>query len=112
MQVSADEGEVEGTAVVLDGYSSTSTFDDASSTAEPPHLDEHDEAVAFDRDDDAACDHLLLDILSGSGEEGGADDGFLSLLADDMIANEPSSEGASHEALEGLNGFVKREIEF
>ncbi|CAM9288160.1 unnamed protein product [Ectocarpus sp. 6 AP-2014] len=92
-------------AVVGDsGYSSSSTLGDSTHfAAGGPH---QQQAVEFDRDDDAACDSLLMDILSGGdGQQGDGneDDGFLSLLSDDdmMIVN-PASEG--------LNvGFVKRE---
>lgn len=84
------------------GYSSSSTLDDSTSFATGgPH---QQQAVEFDRDDDAACDSLLMDILSGGdGQQGDGndDDGFLSLLSDMMIVN-PASEG--------LNiSFVKRE---
>lgn len=93
-------------AVVGDsGYASSSTLGDSTPfAADGPH--QQQQAVEFDRDDDAACDSLLMDILSGGdGQqgEGNDDDGFLSLLSDDdmMIVN-PASEG--------LNvGFVKRE---
>ncbi|CAM9751696.1 unnamed protein product [Ectocarpus fasciculatus] len=88
------------------GYSSSSSTlgDSTPFAADGPN---QQQTVEFDRDDDAACDSLLMDILSGGdGQQGDGnndDDGFLSLLSDDdmMIVN-PASEG--------LNvGFVKRE---
>lgn len=119
-EVSSDEGEGEGAAVIVDGYSSSSTSDDTSTTAKQQpsaakgtvlqQRQQQQHELVFDKDDDAACEDLLLDILSGNGEERDGDDGFLSLLADDIIVN-PSSESAP-ESLESLNGFVKREIEF
>lgn len=103
-------------AVVVDGgYSSSSSLEDTPSTAEEhqpqqqqPHSYNQPQAcsaeqanIQFDRDDDAACDSLLRDILGQ--DYGECDEGFLSLLSDeDMMIVNPASEG--------LNvGFVKRE---
>ena len=116
-----DDDRIAGPAVVLDGYSSCSTLDDLSSAAERPECSvkvgglqqEQQQMVTFDRDDDAACDNLLLDILSGDGQGQGGDDGFLSLLADDMIVD-PSctTSETSPEPLQGLDCFVKEETRF
>ncbi|CAM9596493.1 unnamed protein product [Scytosiphon promiscuus] len=113
MEVASDcEGNVTRrgglSSVVVDGgYSSSSSLEDT-----PPPAGEFQQkacsakqaADEFDRDEDAACDSLLRDILGqGSCNDEECDDGFLSLLADDdmMIVN-PASEGLHA-------GFVKRE---
>lgn len=126
-----DDDRIAGPAVVLDGYSSCSTLGDVCSAADrhecscssvkgmglqQAQLQQQQQMVPFDRDDDddAACDNLLLDILSGDGQGQGGDDGFFSLLADDMIID-PScttSAEASPEPLGGLNCFVKEETSF
>ena len=86
-------------AVVDGGYSSCSTLDDT------PYASEEDStAVEYDRDNNAACDSLLRDIL-GQQDGGGEDDEFLSLLSDgdmNMMIVNPASEGLSE-------GLVKRE---
>lgn len=129
VEVSSDDEEEEHSAAAVfvanDSDYSSCTVDDVSSIASD--CQQHKCAAAFadddsamkatdpasrpqpavfDKDDDAACDDLLMDILSGDGQPDGDDDGFLSLLADDIV-NLPCSA-----SLESVNGFVKQEIEF
>lgn len=115
MEVSSDcEGDSNGNlagrgtsaAIVDGGYSSSSTLDDTPYTSEDEqHQHQQDlssDRVEFDKDDNAACDSLLRDIL-GQQDSSGDDDEFLSLLSDgDMMIVNPASEGLSE-------GFVKRE---
>lgn len=60
----------------------------------------------FDKDDERACDALLMDILSVDEE---ATEGFLSLLGDVSGGGHGPSP---HDALGSLGNFVKQEIEF
>eukprot|EP00904_Undaria_pinnatifida_P005436 jgi/Undpi1/2021/HiC_scaffold_12.g05407.m1 len=120
-----DDDKTASAAVVLDGYSSSSTLDDLSSATERQDCScfvkeartlqqqQQQQMVPFDRDDDDACDNLLLDILSGDGQGQDGHDGFFSLLADDMVVD-PSCSGSqtAPEPLQGLNCFVKEEAGF
>eukprot|EP00903_Cladosiphon_okamuranus_P019806 g18204.t2 len=94
-------------AVVDGGYSSSSTADDTLYASEEEQLQVlSSDGVDFDKDDNAACDRLLRDIL-GQQDDSGEDDEFLSLLSDgDMGMTVVNS------ASEDLNeGFVKRELQ-
>lgn len=64
--------------------------------------------IVFDKDDEAACDDLLMDILSGDGDDDGGC--FLPLLADDPCNGQHASPPPF--ALGSLNNFVKQEVEF
>lgn len=86
-------------------YQSAKPFVDTATNAADPAPASTQQTIVFEKDDDAACDDLLMDILSGDGEHNGDDDEFLSLLADDIV--DPSCD-----PLESMNGFVKEELEF
>ena len=110
MEVSSDcegDGSLSGggacaAAVVDGGYSSSSTLDDTPYTSEEEEQQQQVDSVEFDKDDNAACDSLLRDIL-GQQDGSADDDEFLSLLSEgDMMIVNPASEGLSE-------GFVKRE---
>lgn len=87
-------------------YQSTTAVVDAATNAADPAPASTQQTVVFEKDDDAACDDLLMDILSGDGEHIGDDDVFLSLLADDIV------DSSSCAPLESMNGFVKQELVF
>ncbi|CAM9597521.1 unnamed protein product [Pylaiella littoralis] len=102
--------------VVDSGYSSSSslgeTCDASVTVAEVQQQYQRQRqqqhvCVSLDQDvvefDDAACDTLLMDILSGGGEEGDDDDDFFSLLSDDDMIMVNSASGDLNE------GFVKPE---
>lgn len=96
------------TAAVVDGgYSSSSASDDTPYTSEEEQQQQalSSDRVEFDKDDNAACDSLLRDIL-GQQDDSGEDDEFLSLLSDgdmNMMIVNPASEGLN-------DGLVKREL--
>lgn len=75
----------------------------------------HGADEAFDTDDEAACDDLLMDILSGNGDADVNGDGFLSLLTDEeVMANGGTAVGGCGLRSVGLvsnSSFVKEETE-
>lgn len=114
----SDEGCIgEDVATADCGYTSSSTTTEEGSTSSevsptflaqdfvsPCHASEHEQPAVFDKDDEAACDDLLMDILSGDGDGGVHGDGFLSLLTDDG-ASTASGGGSGSNA-----SFVKEEM--
>ena len=109
LEVSSDKGTTEEASIVVDDNSSL-TLGDAPTVSRPecepsrsppfkqsPLLKQQQDLqqqtmTIFDKDDDAACDDLLLHILSDDGQSLGSSDGFLSLLIDDMITSTSSLE--------------------
>lgn len=113
LEVASEEGIAGDAATVVDGYSSSSTGDEPVSSPETqgpsrltplkqPTPSLQQQQAALDKDEDAACDDLIFDILSGDGQPYN-NDGFLSHLTDDMIV-------ASSETIGGLSSSVKHEI--
>lgn len=106
----SDEGSYGEDVVMVDGgYTSSSTTteegsivtDDFTSTCDPS---QHQQPAVFDKDDEAACDDLLMDILSGDGDGGVHDNGFLSLLTDDGTSAPAGGACGSNPS------FVKQEM--
>lgn len=104
------------------GYTSCSTTTEECSTSSemPPFMtddldttfphgaqDEQQHVVIFDKDDEAACDDLLMDILSGDGDADVSGDGFLSLLTDDCMPAASPVCGSTPS-----KSFVKEEMTF
>lgn len=118
-----DHGEANGSSCKADcGYTSSSTTTEECSTSSemPPFMtddldttlphgvpDEQQHVVIFDKDDEAACDDLLKDILSGDGDADVSGDGFLSLLSDDCMSEASPVCGST-----SSKSFVKQEMTF